>query len=225
MSDDHSKAPAAANIIEEINEDFDTFEAWAIENWKIIIAICVGIVVLVAAIGIGTAIYKSSARKTSQAFASADTYEKLSDVIKAHPNSDFTPDARMKLAMLQVGKKDYPAALESFKDVSLSSRAGEVLRNRASLNYAYTLELSGKAEEAITAFNSVAQNALVPEDVRFEANYSAGRLLCNKKDFDKARSALSKAISVRPRTMGEYYWSSQAKSLLERLPAPAPKKG
>jgi hypothetical protein len=224
MSSEMKKGSSGADMIEELNEDFDTFESWVIEHWRIIAAACVGIVVLVAAIGIGMAIQKSSARKTAQLFATADTYDKLTEALKANPSSNYAPDARMKLAMMQVDKKDYAPALANFKEIADSSRASEVLRFRASLNSAYVLELQGKNDEAIALLSSLGQNALAPEDIRFEANYGAGRLLANKKEFDKARSALSKAVSARPRSMGEFLWSSQAKSLLERIPA-APKKG
>jgi tetratricopeptide (TPR) repeat protein len=168
------------------------------------------------------AVHKSMARKTAQAFASAEGYEKLSEVLKAHPNAAAAPDARMKLAMLQAGKKDYAAALENFKLIGASKNASEALKYRAALNTGYVQELQGKNDDAIAAFNGVAQTALIPDEVRFEANYAAGRLLYAKGDFEKAKAALAKATSVRPRSMSEYFWSSQARSLLDRLQAGAP---
>lgn len=222
MSDDQKKAPSAADIVEELNEDFDTFESWVVENWRIIAVVCVAAVVAVAAIGIGIAVSKSMDRKTAQAFATADGYDKLVEVLKAHPNATFAPDARMKLAMLQLEKKDYAGALANFKAVGDSKSAVEALRGRASLNIAYILELQGKTDEAITAFSNIGQSLTIAEELRFEANYGAGRLLVDKKDFLKAKSCLAKATSVRPRSMGEYFWSSQAKSLLDRALASIP---
>ena len=222
MSDEQKKGAAGADIIEEINEDFDTFEAWVVENWRIIAAACIGIVILVAALGIGMAVNKSMARKTAQAFAAADSYEKLADVLKAHPSSSSAPDARMKLAMLQLEKKDYQGAIANFKEINDSKTASDALRVRAALNNAYTLELQGKTDEAIQIFANVGQNLTNAEELRFEANYGAGRLMADKREFDKAKSYLAKATSVRPRSMGEYFWSSQAKSLLDRVLASLP---
>ena len=222
MVDEQKKGPAGADLIEELNEDFDTFESWAVENWRIIAAICVGIVVLVAAIGIGVGVSKMISKKTAQAFASADTQDKLLEVLKNHPGAAAAPDARMKLAMLQAEKKDYSAAIANFKEVADSKYANDTLRFRALLNSAYSLEIQAKIDEAIAAFSSVGQNIVASDEIRYEANYGAGRLYAGKREFDKAKSFLSKATSVRPNNMGEFFWSSQAKSLLDRLPASAP---
>lgn len=222
MSDEQKKGPAGADLVDELNEDFDTFESWIVENWRLIAAVCVGIIVLVAAIGIGLAVSKAIDRKTSQAFANADTYEKLVEVLKAHPGAKAAPDARMKLAMLQLDKKDYAGASANFKEIGESKSASEALRVRASLNAAYVLELQGKTEDALQAFAAIGQSLTNAEDIRFEANYGAGRLAADKKDLEKAKSFLSKATTVRPRSMAEYFWSSQAKSLLDRVLASSP---
>jgi len=225
MPEELKKDASAANLVEEINEEFDSFESWIMDNWRLIAAVCVGIVVAVAAIGIGSAVKKSMDRKVAQTFASADSFEKLTAVLAAHPSSEFAPEARMKLGMLQIEKKSYAEAVASFKAVSeAAAGATDELRNRAALNAGYALELQEKYDDAIAAFSAVGQNALVPEDVRAEANYSAGRLCARKGDNDKAKSLLAKANSARPRSMSEYFWSTQAKILLDRISASAKPK-
>ncbi len=221
MPEELKKGPAGADIVEEINEEFDTFESWVMDNWRLIAIACVGIVVGVSLVGIGITVKGSLDKRVARLFAAADTYEKLSEAVAAHPSSPFASDARMKMAMMQMEKKSYAEAVMTFKAVSESPNATDGVRFRASLNMGYALELQDKADEAVAAFSAVGQNALAPEDVRAEGNYSAGRLCARKGDADKAKSLLQKASSARPRSMSEFFWSTQAKLLMDRLPASA----
>jgi tetratricopeptide (TPR) repeat protein len=222
MDDDKRKdfSNVKGDFIEELNEDFDSFETWIMENWRFIVAGCVLAVLIVAGIGVGLYVSRSLDAKTARAFADADTQERLVAVIKAHPGAPAASEARMKLATMLMAKKDYAGAIAIYKEIVASGKGGDALGYRAALNEAYALELLGKKDEAVDAFSSVAQKLAAPDEVRAEANYGAGRLLA-AKDPVKAKDFLSKANTANPSSLSQGFWSSQAKALMDRLGAEA----
>lgn len=222
MPDFEKRSHSGENMVEEIGEDFDKFETWAIENWRLIAWICVGIVAAVAAFTVGMSVKGSHDAKVAETFAAADTSEKLEKALAEYPSASSAGMARMKLAMMQTDKKSYDAALANFRAVSASAGTGEALRSRAALNAAYILEDQGKKEESLAAFLAVAESPLALEDFRSEAYYGAGRLMASKNEVEKAKGALSKACCAHPTNMALLFWSMQAKMLMERLSALAP---
>lgn len=59
----------------------------------------------------------------------------------------------------------------------------------------------------------------LPEDARLEGYYAAGRIQLHLKDFAKARTAFKQAASGTVRSQGGFFWSSQARAALNRMPA------
>jgi len=215
----------SANMVDELNEDFDKFETWVLEHWRIVAAISAGIVVVVAVISTAVALNASAKAKTAALFASASSKEQLSSALAAHPSAPQAGIARMKLAIIQMQSKDYAPAISNFTDIAKSKDAPEVLRWIAELNVAYAIELKGEDAKAAEAFSSVSAKNLLPEQVRSEAAYNAGRIFVKIGQLDKAKEALASSANASPSAQNAI-WSSLAKSLLQRLNAatPSPQK-
>lgn len=207
------------NIIEEIGEDFDKFEVWVMQHGKLILAASVVIVLIVAGAFGAILMKKASDNKKTRLFAAAKTQEKLVEAINKYPDFPSVDDARLRLSAILVDKKDYTAAGIQLDKVVKSASVDEFLRGRAALNIAYILELQNKFKDAAQSFDSLASSGRIPDDVRAEAVYSAGRLYVQTGDSGKARNILSRLDAKTAKTQASYYWAQMSRNLLDRMDA------
>ena len=205
-----------SEIAENLLDDFDKFEHFAVTHWKQIVCVCVGIVIVVAVGTIATKINDSIKTKATAAIANAKTIEELDKVIADHPNNPAVNSAKLKLAMLRFEKKEYDKALSLCQSLE-NSTAPDEMRWRARLNSFYILEIKGEKEKAAAGFAGLGSDSLLTEAFRAEANYGAGRIYAGLKKTEKARLALRTAALARGAAA---FWGGQAKTLLDRLPAP-----
>lgn len=208
-------------LIEELSGDFDTFESWLIENWKLVAAIGAVIILGVAAFSISAHVIRSRDAAAVKAFSEAKTAEALLAAIAAYPNHAGAVNARTRLAGIYIADKNYDKALAEFRSIA-SSDADPFLRSRASVDCAYILEIQGKNEEAIREFESLSVNPQISEELRAESAYAAGRLYMAKNDLPKARAALSRVVPGKNVSPVYQTWAEKSAAILNRLPAEEP---
>lgn len=207
-----------SDISHELFDDFDRFEQFAIGNWKKIVYVCCAAVLLVAAGAIAMAVSKSMDAKAVSSIAGAETAEDISKVLKDYSAHPAVNNARLRLASLYSSQKEYDKALEQYQAL-INANVPDVMRQRAEMNIAYIWELQGNKEKAAAKFAEIGSNAILPEAVRAEANYSAGRIYASIKSVDKAMPLLESAYVNKPQNSSSVFWRGQAKLLLERLKA------
>ncbi|OGV45291.1 MAG: hypothetical protein A2017_08800 [Lentisphaerae bacterium GWF2_44_16] len=205
-----------SDISHELFDDFDRFEHFAINNWKKIIYFCCAAVLLVAAGAIAMAISNSMEAKAVSAIAGAETAADISKVLKEYSGHPAANNARLRLASLYSSQKEYDKALEQYQFL-VNANVPDVVRQRAEMNIAYIWELQGNKEKAAVKFAEIGANSILPEAVRSEANYSAGRIYASIKSVNKAIPLLESAYVNKPRNSSSVFWRGQAKLLLERL--------
>lgn len=205
-----------SDISHELFDDFDRFEHFAINNWKKIIYFCCAAVLLVAAGAIALAVSKSMDAKAVSSIANAETAGEISEILKEYPGHPAANNARLRLASLYTSQKEYDKALEQYQSL-LNANVPDVMRQRAEMNIAYIWELQGNKEKAAAKFAEIGANSILPEAVRAEANYSAGRIYASIKNVDKAIPLLENAYVNKPQNSSSVFWRGQAKLLLERL--------
>ena len=220
--DKNKKKALDAEITDALLDDFDKFEHFAVNNWKRIALFAVAVVIGVA-LWVTIAEYRTKAeRKANDAICNAKTEAEIIKVVQEYAGYPAANYARLRLAKMYLGQKQYAKAYEQFKLL----RASDIPREmawRINLDEAYSLELEGKKTEAAAKFSGIGSDPSLPEGFRCEANYGAGRLYCSLKQFDKARKYLTKASSVKQGMYNQAagLWVSQAKFMLIRLPEPS----
>jgi predicted negative regulator of RcsB-dependent stress response len=192
-------------------DDFDKFEGFFQENLNSIMFFCV----LLACTGIVAAfIYNHIERSEHNAAATlteADTPETINAALSKYPSSHAVTGARMRLATIMFKKKDFPKALELYKNVALNASVGE-LKNRAAMNVAYTLEAMGKLDDAAEKFSSLSNIPSMSVNFKNEAGYSAARLFLQLGKNERAKNSLKSVAFDKPG-----FWAAQGKQLSRRL--------
>lgn len=223
MADEQKKCPCKGggneNIIEEIGDDFDKFEVWVMQHGKTILIASAAIVLVIVAVFGAILMKKASDNKKVRLFAAAKTQEQLAGVIAKYPDFPSASDARLRLAMILIDKKDYSTASSQLEKVAKTESADEFVRGRAALNMAYVLELQNKQKDAAQSFDSLASSGRLPDDIRAEAVYSAGRLYVQTGDNAKAKSVLTRIDTKTAKTQASFYWAQMSRNLLDRMDA------
>ena len=208
---DEEKAKILNNEIKGAVDDLDKFEDFVSTNLNMIIIACV----ILALAGIAAAFIFKHVERSEQIAASAlteaDTPETINAAMLKYPSSQAISGARMRLATFSFNKKDFSKAIDLYKNVALKAPAGE-LKNRASMNVAYTLEAMGQLDEAAEKFAALANNPAMSVNFKNEAGYSAARLFFQLGKTKRAKSALK---SVAFGKSG--FWAAQGKQLSRRL--------
>ena len=204
------------NLVEEISEDFDRFEAWVIENGKYLVAGCIVLVLLVAVVFTVIVVRSSMARKNVEMFAQANTQEEITAALEKAPSAVSAPSARFRLASIYLEKKDYNAARVQFELIAKDG-SNPFLAEKASLSLGYLDELTGKKAEALKVFAGIADNIQTFPDLRAEAAYAAGRIYFEQKNYERARTYLSRFRPDSGTVTG--VWGTYANTLLQKLPA------
>lgn len=216
--DKNKKKALDAEITNVLLDDFDKFEYFATTYWKQIGAVAAAIVVGVALWVMISDSRKATERRINDEICNAKTEAEIIAVVKKYPTYPAANYARMRLAKTYLEGKNYSKAYEQFKIL----RSAEIPREmswRINLDEAYALELEGKKAEAAGKFAVMAADPSLPDGLRCEANYAAGRLYAALKQNDKARKYLTKASKISPaaNSQASMFWVSQAKFILISL--------
>ncbi len=216
--DKNKKKALDAEITNALLDDFDKFEHFAMTYWKQIGAFAVAVVVGVALWVMISDSRKETERKINDEICNAKTEAEIIEVVKKYPAYAAANYARLRLAKIYLEKKMYDKAYEEFKLLRKSDIPREMTW-RISMDEAYALELEDKKTSAAEKFAAMAADPSLPDDLRCEANYAAGRLYFVLKQNDKARKYLTKASKIRPAINNKdaIFWASQAKFMLIRL--------
>ncbi|MDD3117595.1 MAG: hypothetical protein PHQ27_00300 [Victivallales bacterium] len=192
-----AKKTKDAQITDMLLDDFDKFEHFMVNNLRNILIGCVILIVLVAIGAIGYSIYNASENKANDAIAAADTIPELQQVIKKYSGREAVWSAYQKMIKIQVGKKDFAAALENSRAL-LALNVPEEMRWPLELNIGYLLEMDRKLPEAVTQFAAITKDNTFPTNVRMEAYYSAGRLELEQHHDAAAKSYLEVVAKEQP---------------------------
>ena len=215
-----SEKKKAELVVESgVSQELDNFEAWVIENNKKILAVCAGIVVVVAVAASAWMWVSGAEDRSRKAFAAADTQEEIEATLKEYSTGAAATEAKVRLARLYSKSKKYDQAAELLGTVAVDMDAIVFLRGRAALESAGNYELAGKAEEALKAYTAAADDTAFDEAVRVEAAYNQGRLLAAKKDYAGAKLAFKRAAVKNSTDRSVAFWSGLAGRALDRLPA------
>jgi tetratricopeptide (TPR) repeat protein len=222
--DKNKKKAMDAEITGVLLDDFDKFEHFAVTYWKQIGGLAVAIVVGVALWVMISDSRKATERRINDEICNAKTESEIIKIVKEYPGYGATHYARLRLAKIYLTEKKYDKAYEQFTLLRVSKIPREMTW-RISLDEAYALELEGKKATAAEKFVKIGSDPSLPEDIRCEANYTAGRLYADLKKKDKARKYLTKASKIKPGINNQtaILWVSQAKFMLIRLAKPPQK--
>ncbi len=204
--------------------DFEKFELFLSEKWRMLLGIAVSIVVFIMMVTVYSVIAKNFEAKAVNAISAAKSQAELRTVIGKYSSYPQVNSARIQLASILISEKKYEDAIKIYKDI-VASNAPEILRWRAQADIGYLFEDLGKYDTAIETFETLAKNAFLPEIMKAEAGIAAGRLYLKMGNNGKARTQLEDVKKMRVPV-----WSAQADYLLDKVPAPAqqkpePKKG
>ncbi len=204
--------------------DFEKFELFLSEKWRMLLGIAVSIVVVIMMVTVYSVIAKNFEAKAVNAISAAKSQAELRTVIGKYSSYPQVNSARIQLASILISEKKYEDAIKIYKDI-VASNAPEILRWRAQADIGYLFEDLGKYDTAIETFETLAKNAFLPEIMKAEAGIAAGRLYLKMGNNGKARTQLEDVKKMRVPV-----WSAQADYLLDKVPAPAqqkpePKKG
>ena len=207
------------NLVEEISENFDRFEAWIIENGKYILSVCI-ILVIGVAVFFTVAHFQSEARKKAtlrlaNAEKIADLEKVLKEVSSSTPGYDV---AQIRLARAFAAEKKYDQAFAAYQAVA-ARKNDPFLANRSSLDSAYIREIAGKTKEAVVIFAMVADDKNALPDHRTEAAYAAGRLFLAGGDIPSAKKYLGMFDPMKLNTPVAAQWAAIARSMLYRIPS------
>ncbi len=219
----NAKGTGESNLVEEMSEDLDRFEVWAIANGKYILIACVLILIGVAIFLTVNHLRVKSIESDSAKLAAAVKVETLESALKSTaPSVPGYDMAQIRLARLYAADKKYDQAYASY--IAVAERKNEpYLSARSRLDAAYIKELAGKNAEAAAVFAMVADSADVMPDLRAEGAYGAGRMFLTLKNDLSARKYLSQTDPMKVATQVASQWGMLAQALLNRMPAPAVK--
>lgn len=213
-----NKKVITSDVGSELFDELDRFEHFFITYWKQIVFFCVLLVVIVAAVAAGYSIKVSRQNKADSTIASANTVEDLAKVINDYQGNPAVNVASVKLARIYVNNKDYDKALQQYQKIAASDAPDEI-RLRAKLNSCYVMELQGALEKAAGAFAEIGSSSLYPPSIRSEANYSAGRIYADLKNYQKAEEYLNAVAPSQSEKadISAHFWAGQSKQLMERV--------
>ena len=208
---DKIKQKQQDEIFKSSVDDFDRFEDFFSHNLKSIIISFVVIAIVMAVGAVAYTKIKQAENKVASELTSAKTIAELKEVISKHQDNPAVYPARLRLGTLYFNDGKFQEALGVYSALAVSAPVGEV-KNLAALNEAYTLEALKKNIEAADKFAMIGANPTLPEYIRDEANFSAGRIYNAEKKIKKAKNCL-KSIDFKNAGM----WAAQGEKLLQRI--------
>lgn len=210
-----------SDMVEEMSENLDRFETWAIANGKYILAVCILILIGVAVFLTVSHLRVKSIEADSARLAEAVKIEQLENALKTISASVPGYDAaQIRLARLYAAEKKFDQAYACY--TAVADRKNEpYLCGRSRLDSAYVRELAGKDADAAAVFALVADSSDMLADFRAEGAYGAGRLFLRLKNESAARKYLSMTDPLKANSYAASQWGTLAQALLNRMPAPA----
>ena len=208
---DKAKQKEQDQVMKGAVDDFDRFEDFVSSNLK---NIMISFVVIAILLVIGSVVYiqiNKEQMRVSGELTAAKTIDELTAAIEKHGDSESVYPAQLKLATIYLNDGKFSEAQKIYGSLSKDAPAGEV-KNRAKLNVAYTMEALKMSSEAADEFSTIGQDLKVPEYIRDEANFSAGRIFLAENKPEKAKGCLK---SIDFKKAG--FWASQGEKLLQRI--------
>ena len=208
---DKAKQKRQDDILKSSVDDFDRFEDFFSGNLQTILKVTAALAIIIT---IGALIYtkiESSNHKVAAEITAAKTVDELKTVISKYKSNSAVYPASLRLATLYFNDGKYNEALETYTKLAKDAPAGEI-KNRANLNIAYTMEALKQPEKAAEKFADIGANPTLPEYIRNEANFSAGRIYNSQKKFQDAKNCLKSIDFQKPGI-----WAAQGEKLLQRM--------
>jgi predicted negative regulator of RcsB-dependent stress response len=179
-------------------EDGNILDAEAV-NWRRIVYPVVGFVIILLG-GLSIYYYQQSQRdqqelEARQAIFQARTPEALRAVANQYPKTVQADFALLEAASLSLAQRDYAGAIQDYRRISDNARGDAMLGDSARVGLASALEASGKLDDAIQAYLTVAHRGKASPYAPF-AYTSAARLYEQKGDKKNERQILNEAVAL-----------------------------
>jgi predicted negative regulator of RcsB-dependent stress response len=170
-------------------------------NWRLIVYPILAVLVIVVG-GFGYYYYSLDQREQLEASAraalvQAKTPEDLVKVADQFPGTDQAALALLNAAQFSFAKQDYAGAIQDYQRIIQASTPHPELQDSAQVGLASTLEATGKADDAITAYLVVAHEGAKSPYAPFAYN-AVARLYEERGDKEKERSILIETASLDP---------------------------
>ncbi len=211
-----------AELGDMLFDDFDRFEYFAVTYWKQIIALALFVVVAVTVFFSVKAWRDSASRQAAAALNNADTETAILAALEQHSGYPASSCARLRLAGIYLKEGKYDDALEQYR-LLIASDIPDEMRWRLQLATGYIHEKKNNFKEAAESFAVLGRNSFIPEALRNEANFSAGRIHAQYLDREAAKSFLERVTNTKSQgaAMGFDasldFWKRQAEFLLNLL--------
>ncbi|MCE0483868.1 MAG: tetratricopeptide repeat protein [Methylacidiphilales bacterium] len=201
-------------------DDSNILEAEPI-NWRLVVyPLALAAIVLLG--GFGYYYYAQMQRDALEAQArivvsQAKTPEDFLKAADQFPNTNQATMALLAAASLSFDKKDYDAAIKDYQRIISNASTDTTLRDSAQLGLGSTLAATGKLDDAINVYLTVARRAEKSPYAPY-AYQAAASLYEQKGDKDNQKKILTEAVGLGTDSM----FVKEAQSKLKELnPTPA----
>lgn len=218
----HKSRKMDAEIADTLLDDFDRFEYFAVAYWRQIVALALFIIVAVTVFFSVKAWRDSAAKRANDALNNAHTETAILAALEQYSGYSASSCARLRLAGIYLEEGRYADTLEQYRLLAASD-IPEEMRWQILLATGYIHEKSGKFKEAAESFAALGRDSFVPEAIRNEANYTAGRIHAQYLDRETAKSFLQRVVDAKSRSVAAGFdpsfdfWKRQADFLLNQL--------
>jgi hypothetical protein len=187
-------------------------------NRNVITGLCVGVALAIVAKGGWDYLQGQQETGVVEAYAAADSSDKLKAFVAAHASHSLAGVAQLRLAdeAYQAGKAAEAAGLYQQAAATLK---GDPLGARARMGRAVAQLAAGQATEATPALKALADESSQLKAVRAEAAFHLASLAVEAKDANEAQRLVDQLMQIDVSSP----WTQQAMMLRASLPAtPAP---
>jgi hypothetical protein len=216
--DDRNLVAAATSPAVTFEDRVRTF--WT-GNRNVITGLCVGVALAIVAKGGWDYLQGQQETGVVEAYAAADSSDKLKAFVAAHASHSLAGVAQLRLAdeAYQAGKAAEAAGLYQQAAATLK---GDPLGARARMGRAVAQLAAGQATEASPALKALADDSSQLKAVRAEAAFHLASLSVEAKDANEAQRLVDQLMQIDVSSP----WTQQAMMLRASLPAtPAPAAG
>jgi len=197
-------------IYEAAYDDMAIFENFFSKNWEKIFQLCGLAVIGIAIFLIANYYNKKNDASVAMQISTADGAVQLQEVISKYATHPAVATAKLRLAQIYLKDKKYDEASKIYTQLSFSKDPAISLR--AKLNQAYIMEIEGKKAESAAKFAEIGAGIGLPEEVRFEASYSAARIYKELGEGEKAKTSLESFNNINP-MMANNFWVKKGERL------------
>lgn len=212
-----SKKGQNENVYEAAYEEMSKFENYFVGHWTRIAQFCAIFIIVLIAYMLISYFSKGAEARVAGEISKAKTAEEINAILSKHPKHPGADFARMRLARIYFDDKKYEEAAKIYEQLSNSRH--EDLALRAKLNFAYVLEAQDKKSEAAAKFQGLSGLPSCPEEIRFEAAYSAARIYSALGEKEKALANLDTIIGKKDgdTEKKDSFWNEKAEQLKKTL--------